>query len=101
MLMQKTMKPSIWPSMQGDTIEHGEDLDEETAEKWWKRDHFGTYLRMLVNWFTDMMAIGEDAEKMIRPDVLHRTVDQKQDEDYQKKVVQKRLTASAWREKRG
>ncbi|HHY90791.1 MAG TPA: amidohydrolase family protein [Clostridiales bacterium] len=76
-----------------DTIEHGEDLDEETVEKMVEKGIILVpTLGMLVNWFTDMMATDEEAEKMIRPDVfLHRTVDEKKDEAYQKRVVQRTI----------
>lgn len=75
-----------------DTIEHGEDLDEETAEKMSKNGVILVpTLNLLVNWFSDMMAT-DDRSEMIRPDVfLHRTIDNLPDsveqERFTKRVI--------------
>ncbi len=62
-----------------DTIEHGEELDEELAEKMAERGIILVpTLALLVNWYTAVAPIGEDAVKLIRPDAfLYRTIDDK------------------------
>ncbi len=59
-----------------DTIEHGEELDEELAEKMVEK---GTILvptlALIVNWYKDFIPTGDAVFKKIRPDVfLHRDV---------------------------
>ncbi len=72
-----------------DTIEHGEDLDEELASRMAEEGKILVpTLGLLVNWFTEMMATGEETAAIIRPEVfLHRTVDDETDEAYQRSVV--------------
>ena len=72
-----------------DTIEHGEDLDEELASRMAAEGKILVpTLGLLVNWFTEMMATGEEASDIIRPEVfLHRTADDQADEAYQQSVV--------------
>lgn len=62
-----------------DTIEHGEDLDEELAEKMANRGIILVpTMHLLVNWYTDVVPTGDDAIRLIRPDAfLYRTYDQK------------------------
>lgn len=57
-----------------DTIEHGEDLDEELAEEMAEKGVILVpTLGLIVNWYSDFIPTGEDAYKKIRPDVfLHR-----------------------------
>lgn len=76
-----------------DTIEHGEDLDDETAEIMVKKGVILVpTLELLVTWYSKIMATGNDIDKIIRPDVfLHRTIDEIQDENYQNRVVQKTI----------
>lgn len=76
-----------------DTIEHGEDLDEETAEIMVKKGVILVpTLELLVTWYSKIMATGNDIDKIIRPDVfLYRTIDDIQDENYQNRVVQKTI----------
>ncbi len=72
-----------------DTIEHGEDLDEELAERMAAEGKILVpTLGLLVNWFTEMMATGDDADQIIRPEVfLHRTLDDEADEESQQAIV--------------
>lgn len=76
-----------------DTIEHGEDLDEETAEK--MRDKgviLVPTLYLLVNYYTEINAVGEERDAMIRPDVfLHRTIDSVSDTAEQERYVKQTI----------
>ena len=59
-----------------DTIEHGEDLDEDLAELMAEK---GTILvptlALIVNWYRDFIPTGENSFRKIRPDAfLHRDV---------------------------
>lgn len=59
-----------------DTIEHGEDLDEELAVRMAKKGVILVpTLALVVNWHKDFVPTGDAAPKKIRPDVfLHRDV---------------------------
>lgn len=76
-----------------DTIEHGEDLDEETAEIMVKKGVILVpTLELLTTWYTKIMATEDELDKIIRPDVfLHRTIDDILDETYENSVVQKTI----------
>lgn len=80
-----------------DTIEHGEDLDEETAEKMERNGIILVpTLGLLVNWYTEIMATGDDKDKIIRPDVfLHRTVDNVPDTREQERIVKNTIDSFA------
>lgn len=57
-----------------DTIEHGEDLDEETAEQMAKQGILLIpTLKLLLDWYQDFMPSPEQLQAQIRPEVfLHR-----------------------------
>lgn len=59
-----------------DTIEHGEDLTEEIAEKMAQKGIILVpTLALIVNWYRDFIPTGDAVAKKIRPDVfLHRDV---------------------------
>lgn len=56
------------------TIEHGEDLDEELAERMKKKGVILVpTLGLIVNWYKDFIPTGDRITKKIRPDIfLHR-----------------------------
>lgn len=73
-----------------DTIEHGEDLDEEVAEKMAKNNVILVpTLGLLVSWFTDICPADDGNEnKRIRPDAFfQREVDYKPDIDFGKRYT--------------
>jgi len=72
-----------------DTIEHGEELDEEIAEKMADKGIILVpTMNLLVNWYTEIMPSGAEGAEIIRPDVfLHRTVDDKTNEEEQARII--------------
>ena len=72
-----------------DTIEHGEDLDDELASRMAGEGQILVpTLGLLVNWYSEMMATGDELDEIIRPEVfLHRTADDDFDENAQQEVV--------------
>ncbi len=77
-----------------DTIEHGEDLDEEVAEKMAKKGVILVpTLGLLISWFTDFIpAVDEEApaEKKIRPDAFfYRDYYDKPDVDFGKRYAKR------------
>ena len=84
-----------------DTIEHGEDIDEELAEKMARK---GTILvptlQLIVNWYRDFIPVGDAAAPKVRPDAfLYRDLYDDHDagfgEAYGRRAVQSFQTARA------
>lgn len=54
-----------------DSIEHGEDLDEEVAKKMAKNNIILVpTLQLIVNWYRDFIPLGEESITKIRPDAF-------------------------------
>lgn len=84
-----------------DTIEHGEDIDDELAAEMVRR---GTILvptlQLIVNWHRDFMPVGDDAPGKVRPDpFLYRDLYERRDaslaEQYSRHAVTSFQTAKA------
>lgn len=67
-----------------DTIEHGEDIDEELAAKMARKGVILVpTLQLIVNWYEDFVPVGDAAQPKVRPDAfLYRDLYNSHDESF-------------------
>ncbi|ODR26628.1 metal-dependent hydrolase family protein [Mycolicibacterium porcinum] len=84
-----------------DTIEHGEDIDEQLAHQMARQ---GTILvptlQLIVNWYRDFIPVGEAAQPKVRPDAFlyrdhYHHHDEAFGEEYSTRAVESFQTAKA------